>query len=163
MKEYYEYVLFISLYSRQLRCLCNNPSDCIIQSKESWWRKFGWGSNEETQPASPQKEMSQGWQSYTMLGLAGWKSLSNTLHDATGHRRIQAVQPLPNSYKQWMNAKSNNPCEPCYMRSTRTISSTSSLHRSLWLDKEGKWFLSTPLCPCSLWLCNKAHWSPFGS
>lgn len=41
-----------------------------------------------------------------MLGLAGWRSLSNTLSDATGHRCIEAVQPLPNSYKQWMNAKS---------------------------------------------------------
>lgn len=90
----------------------NNPSDYIIQSKESWWRKFGCGSREETQPASPQKGMRQSWQSLTTLGLAGWKCLSNTLHDATGHRSIPAVQPLPNSYKLWMNAKSYNLCEP---------------------------------------------------
>ena len=36
----------------------NNPSDYIIPSKESWWRKFGRGSRDETQPASPQIGMS---------------------------------------------------------------------------------------------------------
>lgn len=61
-----------------------------------------------------------------MLGLAGRKCLSNTLHDATGHIRIPAVQPLPNSYKQWMNAKSYNLCEP----------HSSSLHRRCGLIKK---------------------------
>lgn len=108
--KHYQNVLFLkSLYIQaSTNALGNNLSNYITQSKKSWLRKFGRGSKEETQPASPQKGMSQSWQSYTMLGFAKRKCLSNTLHDATGHRRIAAVQPMPNSYKQWMNAKSRN-------------------------------------------------------
>lgn len=39
----------------------DNVSDCIIRSKESWWRKFGHRSREETKPASPQRAMSESW------------------------------------------------------------------------------------------------------
>lgn len=70
----------------------------------------------------------QSWRLYSILGLAGRKCLSNTSHDATGRRHPIAVQPLPNSYKQWMNTKYNNLCELCLVCSAQTISSISSLH-----------------------------------
>ena len=126
--KHYLYAFILSLKIQESAyARGNNPSVYIIQSKQSWWREFGRESREETQPASPQIERRQSW--HTMLCYAGRKYLSNTLHDATGHRRIPAVRPMPNSYKQWMNAKYNNLCELCLVCSARTISSSSSLQR----------------------------------
>lgn len=82
---------------------------------------------------SQQIERSQSW--HTMLCYAGRKYLSNTLHDATGHRRIPAARPTPHSYKQRMNAKYNNLCELCLVCSARTVSSSSSLQRRCRLIK----------------------------
>lgn len=104
----------------------------------------------------------QSWQLYSILGLAGWKCLSNTSHDATGRRHPTAVQPLPNSYKQWMNAKYNNLCELYLVCSAQTISSISSLHRRWGLIKKTSDSYQH-LHLCSLWLCRRGHWSHLGS
>lgn len=84
-------------------------------------------------------------------------------HDAEWNRCTTAVQSLLKSHtnNEWMantTTSVNLACcvqpEPCQV---------AHCYTHVKFEKENKWFLSTPLCFCPLWLCRRGRWSHFGS
>lgn len=124
----------------------------ISEGEESRWGKLGRRSEEETQPASPQKAADESWPE-----LPGNCARCRAWQGRNACQTRRAMQQVTDAPRQPSHkcprAKYINLPEPCLVCSGQNISNSPSEEKRL--DKDNKWFLSTPSSFCSLWLCRR--------
>lgn len=100
----------IHMFSSQnvQKCQGNHPLKCNLQRRESYWGKF-WldiqkGNTASISPDRDETELARAG-NHNQRSASQGGNANKTCSMMPQVRCIPAVQPLPNSYKQWINAK----------------------------------------------------------